>query len=367
MDPRTIKMAEILVTHSARIIPGDRVAIEATTAAEPLIRALYIEILKKGGFPYLLLEIPEQDKELFTYGKDEQISHVDQLRHHVYQHFESRFNISSLTNPQQLVGFPPEKQSLFQKSAESILVTQMERGATDEFKWVSTLFPTEAYAKQAGMSLKEYEDFVYSACFADVENPIEKWNQVEEEQKAALDLFQGHDQIQLRGPNIDLDLSVKGRTFINCFGTSNMPDGEIFTGPVEDSLNGWVRYTYPAIHEGVMVSGVELTFKNGKVVKATAEEQEDYLLQLLETDPGSRYVGEFAVGTNSQIQQFTGNILFDEKIGGTIHLALGAGYPESGSKNKSALHWDMICDMREDSTITVDGNLVYNDGQFIYP
>jgi len=367
MDPRTIKMAEILVTHSARIIPGDRVAIEATTAAEPLIRALYIEILKKGGFPYLLLEIPEQDKELFTYGKDEQIAHVDQIRQHVYQHFESRFKIRSLTNPQQLVGFPPEKQMLYQKSEESILATQMERGAADEFKWVTTLFPTEAYAKQAGMSLQEYEDFVYSACFADADDPIEKWKQVEEEQKAALDLFQGHDQIQLRGPNVDLDLSVKGRTFINCFGESNMPDGEIFTGPVEDSLNGWIRYTYPAIHEGVLVSGVELTFKNGKVVKAAAEEQEDYLLQLLETDPGSRYVGEFAVGTNSQIQQFTGNILFDEKIGGTIHLALGAGYPETGSKNKSALHWDMICDMREDSTITLDGDLVYKDGQFIYP
>ena len=143
-----------------------------------------------------------------------------------------------------------------------------------------------------------------------------------------------------------------------------MPDGEIFTGPVEESLNGWVHYTYPAIHEGVMISGVELTFKNGKVVKATAEEQEDYLLQLLETDPGSRYVGEFAVGTNSRIQQFTGNILFDEKIGGTIHLAIGAGYPETGSKNKSALHWDMICDMRKDSSIIVDGDLIFKDGQF---
>ncbi len=365
MDPRTTRMAEILVTHSARIKPGDRVAIEATIAAEPLIRALYKEILRKGGFPYLLLKIPEQDKELFSHGNNEQVAHVDQLRYYVYQNFESRFRIYSLTNPKQLVGFPLEKQSLFQKSGAPILKTQLERGETDEFKWVTTLFPTEAYAKEAGMSLNEFEDFVYSACFADVENPIERWKQVEQEQNEALDLFQGHDQIQLRGPNIDLDLSVKNRTFINCFGTSNMPDGEIFTGPVEDSLNGWVRYSYPAIHEGVMIRGVELTFENGKVVKATAEEQEDYLLQLLDTDPGSRYVGEFAVGTNTRIQQFTGNILFDEKIGGTIHLAIGAGYPETGSKNISALHWDMICDMREDSSITVDGEVVFQDGQFI--
>ena len=145
-----------------------------------------------------------------------------------------------------------------------------------------------------------------------------------------------------------------------------MPDGEIFTGPVEESLNGWVRYSYPAIHEGVKVKGIELTFKDGKVIQATAEEKEDYLLKLLDTDPGARYVGEFAVGMNRDIQQFSGNILFDEKIGGTIHIAIGAGYPETGSKNKSALHWDMICDMRSDSTITVDNNLVYQDGEFLF-
>lgn len=145
-----------------------------------------------------------------------------------------------------------------------------------------------------------------------------------------------------------------------------MPDGEIFTGPVEESLNGWVRYSYPAIYSGVTVKGVELTFKDGKVIQATAEEQEDYLLRLLDTDPGARYVGEFAVGMNAGIQQFSGNILFDEKIGGTIHIAIGAGYPETGSKNKSALHWDMICDMRSDSTITVDNSLVYQDGEFLF-
>ncbi|MCD4802139.1 MAG: aminopeptidase [Anaerolineales bacterium] len=366
MDPRIQTLAKILVEHSARVVPGDRVAIEATTAAEPLVRALFQEILTHGGFPYPLLKFPEQNRELFSFGSDDQLSHVDQLRSQVYNQFESRIRIHSLTNPNQLVDFPPEKQTIFQQAQSPILATQMDRGARDEFKWVTTLFPTPAYAREAGMSLTVFEDFVYEACFADRDNPIDLWQQVKENQKAALSLFQGHDRIQLKGPNIDLELSVKDRTFINCFGTNNMPDGEIFTGPVEESLNGWVRYSYPAIYSGVTVKGVELTFKDGKVIQASAEEQEDYLLKLLDTDPGARYVGEFAVGMNTGIQQFSGNILFDEKIGGTIHIAIGAGYPETGSKNKSALHWDMICDMRSDSTITVDNSLVYQDGEFLF-
>ncbi|TFG47442.1 MAG: hypothetical protein E4H33_05875 [Anaerolineales bacterium] len=215
------------------------------------------------------------------------------------------------------------------------------------------------------MSLEDYQDFVFSACLADQDDPIKKWQAVKKNQQTALSQFQGHDQIQLKGPHIDLTFSVKDRTFINCYGTNNMPDGEIFTGPVENSLNGWVRYSYPAVYEGVMVKGVELVFVEGKVVQASAEDQEEYLLKMLDSDPGARYVGEFAVGTNMGIQQFTGNILFDEKIGGTIHIALGSGYPETGSTNQSAIHWDMVCDMRTDSTITVDGDLVYKDGQFI--
>ncbi|MGB2965447.1 MAG: aminopeptidase [Anaerolineales bacterium] len=366
MDPRIQRFAEILVKHSARIVPGDRVAIEAITAAEPLVRVLYQEILKHGGYPYPLLKIPEQNKELFTFGEDNQISHVDPLRKHAYEQFESRIRIYSSTNPQQLVGFPPRQQALFQKAQSPILETQMDRGSRDEFKWVTTLFPTAAYAKQAGMSLKDYEDFVYGACFADQEDPISLWQEVKEKQNAALALFQGHDQIKLGGPNIDLELSVKDRIFMNSYGTHNMPDGEIFTGPVENSINGWVKYSYPAIHEGVMVKGIKLTFQDGKVVQASAEVEEAYLLAMLDSDPGARYVGEFAVGTNMKIQQFTGNILFDEKIGGTIHIAVGAGYPETGSKNTSALHWDMICDMRTDSTITVDNKLVYQDGNFIF-
>ena len=169
----------------------------------------------------------------------------------------------------------------------------------------------------------------------------------------------------LRGPNIDLSLSIEGRSFINSDGRRNMPSGEIFTGPVEDSVKGWVRFSYPAIVGGRAVSGIELRFVDGKVTDASAEMHEDLLYAQLDTDAGARYLGEFAIGTNFGIDRFTGMILYDEKIGGTVHMAVGMGYPETGSLNKSAVHWDMICDMREDSEIRVDGELFYKDGGFV--
>jgi aminopeptidase len=359
-------MAQILVQHSARIVPGDRVALEATTAAEPLVRELYREILKQGGHPHLLLAIPEQTKEQFTYANDRQLAFVHELRQYAYETFESRIRIHSLTNLHALEGFSPEKQTLIQKAQSPILATQMKRGARDEFKWVTTLYPTEAYAKEAGMSLEAYQDFVFQACHADREDPVSIWNEARKKQARAVDHIEGKDQVTLRGPNIDLTLSVRGRTFKNSYGLHNMPDGEIFTGPVEDSAEGWVRYSYPAVYNGVRVKGIELTFEHGKVVQASATENEQVLHRLLDSDGGARYIGEFAIGTNQQIQQFTGNILFDEKIGGTIHIALGAGYPETGSKNESMIHWDMICDMREESEILVDGELYYQNGAFVF-
>lgn len=364
-DPRINQLARILVEHSTRIETGDRVIIEATTAAEPLTRALYRRILEAGGHPHLLLTIPEQEKEHFAHGDESQLAFVNQFQKLAYDTFEARIRIHSLTNTQALNEFSSEKQQQRQKSKAPIIATQMERGAEDEFKWVTTLYPTAAYAKEAGMSQTEFEDFVFQACHADVDTPLAYWRGVKQKQQNALNKFQGQDEVQLSGPNIDLRLSVQGRTFKNSYGIHNMPDGEIFTGPVEDSASGWVRFPYPAIHNDVIVRGIELTFEDGKVVQAKAEEKEDYLIQMLNADQGSRYLGEFAVGMNADIQKFTGNILFDEKIGGTVHMAVGAGYPETGSKNKSMIHWDMICDMREDSEIKVDGEVVYRDGAFL--
>ena len=364
-DARVEKLAQILVDHSAEVKPGDRVAIEATTAADPLVRALCATILERGGDPHLLLELPDQKEILFAHAKDEQLDAIPTFRKLAYDQFESRINIHSETNPRALSSADPARQRRRQKASASIMEAQMRRGADRSFKWVTTLYPTEGYAIEAEMSLSNFEDFVYHACHADQADPVAYWNKVETSQKKIIERIEGHDQVVLRGPNVDLSLSIKGRTFLNAAGKNNMPDGEVFSGPVEDSLNGFVRYSYPAIYSGVLVEGVELTFSEGKVTKALAEKNQPFLLEMLESDAGARYVGEFAIGTNYEIDRFSHNILFDEKLGGSFHMAPGAGYPETGSKNKSVIHWDMICGMQKDAEILLDGEVVYKNGKFV--
>ena len=365
-DTRIENFAHILVDYSTQIKPGDRVAIEATTAAEPLVRALYGLILERGGHPHLLLELPDQDEIMFTRAQESGLDFIPTFRKLAYDQFESRIRIHSTTNPRALTHVDPVKQKRRQKALSPILEAQMRRGADRSFKWVTTLFPTEGLAMEAEMSLKNFEDFVYRACHADEADPVAFWKKVEAKQRKIIDHLEGHNQVVLRGPNVDLSLSIKGRKFMNGSGQNNMPDGEIFTGPVEDSVNGWVRFSYPAIYNGVMVEGVELTFSNGKVAQVKAEKNQSFLMEMVGSDPGARYLGEFAIGTNFEIDRFSHNILFDEKLGGTFHMALGSGYPETGSKNKSMIHWDMICGMKEDSEIAVDGEIVYKNGKFTF-
>jgi len=370
-DPRVVKFAKVLVEHSARTVPGDRVLIEATTAAEPLVRELYIQILEKGGHPHPMIGFPGmvpfiQDDMYLTYSKDAQLDFVPTFHKIAYDQFEGRIRIHSATNTRATTNLDPAKAQRRGKATSTITESQMRRGAEGVFKWVTTLYPTDAYAQDAGMSLKEYEDFVFRAVHAHEENPIVYWQSTATGQQKAINFLAGKSQVVMHGPTVDLTLSIKGRKFMNSTGMYNMPDGEIFTGPVEDSVNGWVKFTYPAIYGGVAVEGAELTFVRGRVEQAKAEKNQEYLIKMLESDSGSRYLGEYAIGTNFDINKFTGNILFDEKIGGTFHMALGAGYPETGSHNKSAIHWDMICDLRTDSEILVDGELFYKNGQFVF-
>jgi aminopeptidase len=370
-DLRVEKFAKVLVEHSARIVAGDRVLIEATTAAEPLVRELYIQILEKGGIPHPLVALPgmmpfSQDEMYLTYAKDTQLDFVPTFYKIAYDQFESRIRIHSATNSRGTTNIDPLKAQRRSKALSPITASQMRRGAEGVFKWVTTLYPTEAYAQDANMSLTEYEDFVFNAVHAKEDDPIAYWNSTAAGQQQAIDWLAGKSQVVMRGPNVDLTLSIKGRTFANSTGLHNMPDGEIFTGPVEDSVNGWVKFTYPAIYGGVAVEGAELTFNRGRVEIAVADKNQPYLLKMLESDEGARHVGEYAIGTNFDIDRFTGNILFDEKIGGTFHMALGAGYPETGSHNKSAIHWDMICDLRSDSEILVDGEMFYKNGEFVF-
>ena len=370
-DVRIQKYAKILVEHSARVIPGDRILIEATTAAEPLVRELFVQILEKGGIPHPLVALPgmmpfSQDELYLTYARDAQLDFVPTFYKLAYDQFEGRIRIHSATNTRGTTNMDSLKAQRRSKALSSITEAQMRRGAEGKFKWVTTIYPTAAYAQDAGMSLTEYEDFLFKAVHAQEDDPIAYWKRTAAEQQKAIDFLSDKGQVVLRGPNVDLTLSIKGRKFNNSIGVNNMPDGEIYTGPVEESVNGWVKFTYPAIYGGVAVEGAELTFSNGRVATAKAEKNQEYLLRMLESDAGSRFLGEFAIGTNRDITRFSGNILLDEKIGGSFHMALGAGYPETGSKNRSAIHWDMICDIRHDSEILADGEPFYKDGQFVF-
>jgi len=370
-DIRVQKFAKVLVEHCVEVVPGDRILLEGTTAAEPLLRELFIQIMEKGGHPHMMVALPGlmpiiQEDMYLTYASDTQLDFIPTFYKLAYDQFEGRVRIQSSTNTKGSNNIDPAKAQRRSKAISPITEAQFRRGPDRSFKWVTTLYPTEAYAQDANMSLKEYEDFVFGAVHTNEDDPTAFWNSVKEKQQSAVDYMKGKKQVILRGPNVDLTLSVKGRTFINSFGTYNMPDGEIYTGPVEDSVNGWVKFTYPANYQGTTVEGAELTFSNGRVTTAKADRNQEYLLSTLDTDTGSHYLGEFAIGTNFDIQKFTGNILFDEKIGGSFHMALGAGYPETGSKNKSSIHWDMICDMRTDSEILVDGELFYKNGQFVF-
>ncbi|MEE8390074.1 MAG: aminopeptidase [Anaerolineae bacterium] len=259
----------------------------------------------------------------------------------------------------------PAKMVLCNQAQAEIIKTYMERSASGELRWVGTLFPTNAHAQDAEMSLSEYEDFVYGACMPDLDDPVGYWQRFSAWQQKIVDWFEGKERVHVIGPETELHMSIAGRSFINSDGKKNMPSGEVFTSPVKDSVEGHVYFSYPAIYQGREVAGVRMWFEGGKVVKATADKNEDFLLQTLDTDEGARYVGEFAIGTNKGITQFTRQTLFDEKINGSFHMALGRSFPEAGGKNESAIHWDLICDMREGGEIWVDDELLYKDGDFV--
>jgi aminopeptidase len=278
--------------------------------------------------------------------------------------YDVRISVRGAANTKSLSNVDPSKMVLRNRAHSEVMKTFMQRSASGALRWVSTLFPTNAYAQDAEMSLSEYEDFVYGACMPELDDPVGYWERFSEWQQRIVDWLKGKERVHVVGPGTDLELSIAGRRFINSDGKNNMPSGEVFTGPVEDSVSGHVTFSYPAIHQGREVTGVQLWFEEGRVVRASAEKNEPFLLQTLDTDEGSRYVGEFAIGTNEGITRFTSQILFDEKINGSFHMALGAGYPETGSKNESAIHWDMICDLRDGGEIWVDDELLYEDGQF---
>jgi aminopeptidase len=305
------------------------------------------------------------DELLFRYASDEQLKHVPEPLKLAMKTYDVRISILAEENTRALSSVDPAKQVLRAQSRAELMKTFLQRAASGELRWTLTMFPTNACAQDAEMSLSEYEDFVYGACMPDMDDPVGYWQRFSAWQQKIVDWLSGKNQVHVIGPETDLRLSIEGRICRNCDGHENMPDGEVFTGPVEDSVEGHVYFSYPAIYRGREVIGVRLRFEGGRVVKASAEKNEEYLLKTLDTDEGSRRIGEFAIGTNEGITRFTREILFDEKINGSFHMALGAGYPETGSKNESAIHWDMICDLRQGGEIWVDDELLYKNGKFV--
>lgn len=363
-DIRRRRLAHLLVNYSTEVAPGDWVGILGDFGSLPILRDIYDAVIEAGGHPSLFIDDERMQRHLLRRASDEQIAWIDPSLKLYTENADVYIRVKAPANTRSMTTIDAEKLRARQAAQSSILQTRLQRAARGEFRWVGTLFPSQAGAQEANMSFEEYEDFVYGACFCDVDDPAAEWRKLSDMQQHKVDFLADKRRIELRGPHIDLELSIAGRQFINSDGRRNMPSGEIFTGPVEDSVNGWVRFSYPAIVSGRAVSGIQLNFVDGKVAEASAEQNEDLLLAQLNIDEGARYLGEFAIGTNFGISQFTGSILYDEKIGGTVHMAVGMGYPETGSRNISALHWDMICDMRQDSEILVDGELFYRNGEF---
>ncbi len=364
-DPRAERLAKILVGYSTEVKEGETVSIDGESAAAPLLLAVYEEVLKAGANPIMNVSLDGQAAAFYKHAGDRQLEWISPVSEWQLDNVDVRIAVGASSNTRELSGVPPQRQSLRQVATGELLSRAMERSARGEFRWCYTLFPTNAYASDAEMSLVDYEDFYYGACLADDEDPLTAWQRTSAETIRLAEWIEGHEEVRVVAPGTDIRLGIAGRKFVPSEGRHNMPDGEFFTGPVEDSVEGEVTFHLPATIGGREVAGVRLRFEAGKVVDAGAERAEEFLIGLLDTDEGARRLGELGIGTNYGITDGTGEILLDEKIGGTVHLAVGRSYPDTGGLNESAIHWDMICDLRRGGMITVDGETLQQDGRFV--
>jgi aminopeptidase len=365
-DPRVSKLAQILVNYSTKVQKGDKVLIRGyplEPVGAPIVMEVFREILKAGGHPHLLMDLEDIRYYFYNEASDTQLLTPNMLVKHAVENMDVDIRISAQSNMHYLEGIDPAKYRLVDEAYAQLTELWWSRFGSGELRWVATRFPCQSYADAAEMSFPDYEDFYYGTTYVNEEDPIRKYEEMEEAQAKLIAWLRNREQVHIEGEGIDLTMSIKGRSFINCCGILNIPDGEICTSPVEESVNGKIKLSYPCIYAGKEVEGVELEFANGEVTKATSEKNEDYLLETLKTDDGARFVGELGIGTNFEINRFTKNMLFDEKLGGTIHIALGNGIPGTGSKNTSRIHWDLLADMTN-GRIVIDGDLFYEKGHF---
>lgn len=370
-DPYIDKLAKVLVRYSTNVQPGQLVRISGSPVAHPLVEALYEEVLKAGGNPFVRMATESLQDIFYEHAGDQQIEYLNPIAKYEMEQIDVSIGLWADVNTKHLTRVDPSKQSAASKARKPLSVIFMNRAASNDLNWVGTVFPTNASAQDAEMSLRDYTNFVFKAGHLDKEDPVAVWKQIAVRQQHVVDYLQGKKEVHFQASNgTDLLVNVEGMKWINCCGENNFPDGEVFTGPnlqaADGGVNGYVKYQFPAMYNGREVTDVELWFEKGVVTQASATKNGDFLNKMLDTDEGGRKLGEIAIGTNYNITEYTRNTLFDEKIGGTFHAALGAGYPESGNSNESAIHWDMVCDLRDGGTITVDGEMISKDGQFIF-
>jgi aminopeptidase len=365
-DPRVAKLADLLVNYSLELGPGQTVRIDGGTVSAPLVTEIYRHALRVGAHPRTRVEVEGLDVIAVNEGSEEQLAHVSEIDRFEVEHVDAVVTLWGDRNTRSLSQADPKRVSRRIAARRTLTNRFWERIDAGEARWVGTRFPTHAHAQDAEMSLAEYEDFVYGACHVrPEEDPVAHWRSVSVELTARAHELETVRELRIVGPDTDLRLDVDGRSWLAADGRLNMPDGEIFTSPVETQTKGEVRFSFPAIFHGRGVEDVRLRFEGGRVVAAEARVGQDYLQSLLDMDDGARILGELAFGMNYEVDRFSRDVLFDEKIGGTIHLALGSSFKQLGGRNESGLHWDMICDLRADGEVYADGELVWKAGRFL--
>jgi len=358
------KYAKLLVNYSLKLKKGDKFFINSTYQAEELLKEVYKEALGVGAYPEFLISLNGTKKIFYDNASDEQLKYISPILELVTKDYDTYLGIDSPFNMKELQSIDPAKKQMVNIAHTEITKIYMQRSAAGEFRFTSCVFPTDSASQECGMSKTEYEEFVYSACFLYDDDPIASWRKLESDQQRIVDLLNGKKDFRYVGRDIDISFSAEGRKWINSAGTYNMPSGEVFTAPVDESVNGHIRFSYPGFYMGQEIEDIRLEVKDGEVVKWEAAKGKELLDKIFEIDGAKRF-GEAAVGTNKGIQKFTKNMLFDEKIAGTIHMAVGAAIPETGGLNESAVHWDMLADMTDGGEIYADDELIYKDGEFI--
>ncbi len=358
------KLARVMTRYSLELKPGQIFKIQGEPVALPLIKALYKDALELDALPYTEIVHPEIQETFYKNARERQLKTVPFIREFEISKIDAIVSIWGTTNTRQLAGVDPQKQAIFANTTRPMMMKFFQRVADGQMHWCGTQYPTAAHAQEAEMSLDDYCDFVYRAGHLNDDDPVAFWRSMDKEQNRLAAILNQVDKIRFRAEGTDLSMRVAGRKWINCSGKENFPDGEIFSTPLEDSVNGTIRFTYPGYYYGREVDGIKLTFRDGVVSEFSALKNEAFLKAMLETDPGAKRVGEIAIGTNYEITRFTRNTLFDEKIGGTCHLALGAAPPETGSTNQSGIHWDIVCDFKQGGEIEADGKVIYRNGKF---